>query len=44
MKVYIVIGLEKDNPPQIIGVFKNKADAEKVKSDKWINIIERELK
>ena len=40
MKIYIVIGLKKDNPPVVLGTYKNKRDAEKyTNSEYWINII-----
>ena len=29
MKIYIVIGLKKDNPTVVLGTYKNKRDAEK---------------
>ena len=46
MKVYIVIELKKEYPA-ILGVFKNRKDAETVayKNPKiWTNIIEKEVK
>lgn len=48
MKVYIAVELKKGYPvPVILGVFKNKKDAETeaYKDPKtWVNIIEKEVK
>ena len=46
MKVYIVVDLFKNKPPAIIGVYKNRNDAEKngmEKSKGWMNIIEKKV-
>ena len=43
MKIYIVIEPHKDKPPQIIGVYKTKAAAEKaayIPGAAWRNVIE----
>lgn len=47
MKIYIVIELNKEKTPCIIGAFKNKTEAEKEAyktNEFWRNIKEIELK
>lgn len=47
MKVYIVIELNKDNVPKMLGVFKNRKDAEKEAykdGNTWRNILESVVK
>lgn len=46
MKVYIAIALFKEDPPMIIGVFRNKQQAENTAyafqtTNSWVNIIEK---
>jgi hypothetical protein len=47
-KVYIVIGLVKNEVLKIIDVFENKKDAEKIayqsRVEEWRNIIEKVIK
>ena len=45
-KVFIVIKLYKSGQHEIIGVYANKNDAEKIaysKKDAWYNVVEREV-
>ena len=43
MKMYLVVELDRSAPPRIIGLFKNKRDAERAAYDPralaWRNII-----
>ena len=47
MKVYIVIGLPKNEPPVLVGVYKSKASAETAAATAnrkmWYNIIEKQI-
>lgn len=45
MKVYIVIELEKDKQPKIIGTYKDKKKAQQVESEgtSWRNTITQEV-
>ena len=48
MKVYIAIALYEKDPPQIIGVFKSKKQAEETAysfqtTNSWVNVIEKTL-
>lgn len=45
MKVYIIIELEKDKQPKIIGTYKDKKKAKQIESEgtSWRNLIEQEV-